>query len=115
MAVRNPELSDDDPRKQIARLNSNRGLIIIATEVVVYREDKRQTESIKVPETIVAASVLHELSGHAAALSLGQPLAHGQPPFASDLNKLEMDELFSNESAKDWASLNDRCRRTSDS
>jgi hypothetical protein len=64
---------------EVARLKSNKGLIIIAFNAVAYKNLKETVPPIPIPNSMMVMSFLHEVSAHASYFSLGQNAAHSFP------------------------------------
>lgn len=96
--VPNLRMSNRLPLTEIARLTSNRGLIIIVTEIVIKKGSLETLNPIKVPESIVDKELMHELSAHASMHTQGKPAEHGENQV--DRNAKQIEDLFKKKTEK---------------
>lgn len=102
--IPNYQMSDKQTGTEIARLDSKKGLIIIATEVVVKRAGLESTP-VKVPTSFIVRAAVHELAAHAALITQGKAAEaeHSDVPgkaTLADRNTKQIDALFSREISK---------------
>lgn len=78
MLDKNPPPKGSLPPPQIVRLKSGKGLIIVGTDLIVTKRGKN-SDPIKIPNSMIAMSFLHELSAHASFFTLGLDASHSDP------------------------------------
>lgn len=101
----NYSMGDKEPSKDVAILDSGRGLITIVTSVVVEKLEKKgeeevhiRTKPIEVPKTLQAKNLIHELSAHAGRFSQKKPAAHDHTEV--DKNTKVIEEIFMKSTTK---------------
>ena len=103
MVAKNPPDPQTVPKAQIARLQSGKGLIILAREVTVEKRQKVAKEKIPVPKSINAMILFHELAAHASFFQLGQAANHGDQ--LVDRNVAQAEATYKKALAKELATL----------
>ncbi|GAA4374886.1 hypothetical protein [Agromyces bauzanensis] len=91
-----------ETRPQVVRLNSGKGLIILANRAVVKkrgkfvqvrRGGKLVPKEVPIPRKMIAMAFFHELSAHACFFQNGQNAAHDESPLV-DRNYKQAEESY---------------------
>jgi hypothetical protein len=112
MVNKNPSLANVQPRPQIARLKSGKGLIMIARQVKVGKGGKVTKDGVTIPKPLLAMTFFHELSAHASFFQLGQDANHGEPNV--DRNAKQAEESYQKANVKDIAVMEKNVQRLID-
>jgi RHS repeat-associated protein len=105
--IPNESMTANEQRTEVVRLASKRGLVMLATEVVVRKAMKNsdgelywESPVLKVPKVLIKQKTAHELRAHAARFTERKPAEHGVPeverlvreveqPFAHEVSKAQ--------------------------
>jgi len=115
LTVPNAAMARSDPMIQIATLHSKRGLVIVATEVVVRKNDRKSNlqelklPPIPVPEILIVRNLVHELSAHASQFTRGEPAEHDSSD--TERNTAQIDKMIKWRESKAWQTFEKELRK----